>query len=340
MFLNLPVMRKKNLLFLVLFMPSFLMANDIMFNRLNRLYNQNLSRCLEVSKRYIELFPDQPSPYYFASISYRDKSEVSKTMRGRYLNLNRCVGYAVKFEETDNADIVKQITWGDVKKDIEARAMEVIHELQSENQFGMSKLLSIRLAGLSGETEIPVLEDRTVLAIEETKLENSESTNEAIYVNSGSTMKFYGLPTGREVVSSSDLVGEREILRLVNEDRLKKGQKPLVWDEDLARAARYHSYDLATQNYFNHSSYDRKEGKLVKVGGTFERIQKFYTKSFINSENIAAGNKDASTTYQQWYTSKGHYDNMFNSASTKVGIGVYYDPNSPFGYYWTFCTAK
>jgi uncharacterized protein YkwD len=321
-------------------MPSFLMANDIMFNRLNRLYNQNLSRCLEVSKRYIELFPEQPSPYYFAAISYRDKSEVSKTIRGRYINLNRCVGYAVKFEETDNEDIVEQILWKDVKEDIEVRALDVISELQSENQFGMSKLLSIRLAGLSGENDIPVFEDRTVPVIADNKLEADMSAEEIIYVKPGSNVKFYGLPSGREVVSSSDLVGEREVLRLVHEDRAKKGQKPLVWDEDLARAARYHSYDLATQNYFNHSSYDRKNGKLVKVGGTFERIQKFYSKSFVNSENIAAGNKDASTTYQQWYNSRGHYDNMFNPESGKVGIGVYYDPNSPFGYYWTFCTAK
>ncbi len=338
-------MRKKNLLFFVLFMPSFLMANDIMFNRLNRLYNQNLSRCLEVSKRYIELFPDQPAPYYFAAISYRDKSELSRTLRGRYLNLNRCVGYAVKFEETDNDDIVSEVSWFDVKSDIEQRAISVIHELQSENQFGMSKLLSIRLAGLNGESEIPLLEDKSLMAKgnnTESELTNTLKSNhsmEAIYVYAGSTIKFYGLPTGREVVASSDLPGEREILRLVNEDRKKKGQEPLVWDEDLARAARYHSYDLATQNYFNHSSYDRKNGKLVKVGSTFDRIKKFYSKSFVNSENIAAGNKDATSTYQQWYTSKGHYDNMFNSESRKVGIGVYYDPNSPFGYYWTMCTA-
>lgn len=319
-------------------MPTFLMANDIMFNRLNRLYNQNLSRCLEVSKRYIQLFPDQPAPYYFAAISYRDKSEVSRTLRGKYLNLNRCVGYAVKFEATDNEEIVEEVIWSDVKSDIESRASDVIEELQSEKQFGMSKLLSIRLSGLNGETEVPILEDKTLLAENESAAD--VKSHEAIFVDANSDLMFNGLPTGREIVTSADLPGEREVLRLVNAERKKKGQKPLIWDEKLARAARYHSYDLATQNYFNHSSYDRKDGKLVKVGGTFDRIKMFYSDSFVNSENIAAGNKSANATYLQWYNSKGHYDNMFNPESGKVGIGVFYDASSPFGYYWTMCTAK
>ena len=333
-------MRKKKLLFLFFFMPTFLMANDIMFNRLKRLYNHNISRCLEVSKRYIELFPDQPAPYYFASISYRDKSELSRTLRGKYLNLNRCVGYAVKFEATDNQEIAEEVLWHNVKKDIESRATIAIEELEAGKQFGMAKLLSIRLAGLIEETEIPVIEDKTIVAEVKSYPEISNVSSNAIFVDAGSNVKFYGLATGREIVSSADLPGERELLRLVNEERLKKGQVTLVWDEDLARAARYHSYDLATQNYFNHSSYDRKNGELVKVGGTFDRIKRFYDKSFVNSENIAAGNKDAIATYNQWYTSKGHYENMFNPDSRVVGIGVFYDPNSPFGYYWTMCTAK
>lgn len=50
--------------------------------------------------------------------------------------------------------------------------------------------------------------------------------------------------------------------------------------------------------------------------------------------------QDVKGTCQQWYTSKGHYDNMFNSSSKKVGIGVCHIPRSPYGYYWVFCTAQ
>ena len=116
--------------------------------------------------------------------------------------------------------------------------------------------------------------------------------------------------------------------------------QPLIWEEDLARAARYHAYDLATQNYFDHNSYDRINGNLIEVGNTFTRIKKFYNETFVNSENIAAGNESAEGTYLQWYNSPGHYKNMFNKKSSKVGIGVFKSSESSYGYYWVFCTAE
>ena len=64
---------------------------------------------------------------------------------------------------------------------------------------------------------------------------------------------------------------EKEILAIINSERKKQGMQELIWEEDLARAARYHAYDLATQKYFDHNSYDRKNGKLIKVGGTFAK---------------------------------------------------------------------
>ena len=115
---------------------------------------------------------------------------------------------------------------------------------------------------------------------------------------------------------------------------------PLEWEEDLAKACRYHAYDLGSQGYFDHNSFDRNKDNLFEVGGTFERIRKFYNDTFVNSENIAAGNEGVEGTFQQWYTSKGHYENMFNSSSKKVGIGVCHIPGSTFGYYWVFCTAQ
>jgi uncharacterized protein YkwD len=114
----------------------------------------------------------------------------------------------------------------------------------------------------------------------------------------------------------------------------------LVWNDDLARACRYHANDMAAQDYFTHDSQDLVNGKTVSVGDAFERIGKFYSKTFVNSENIAAGSSDAAGTYDQWYNSPGHYDNMFNRSSKKAAIGMAKDPESPWGYYWVFCTAE
>lgn len=151
---------------------------------------------------------------------------------------------------------------------------------------------------------------------------------------------FYGLPTGHEMVLSASIEKEKELVEILNKARRAKGLPELEWVEDLARAARYHAYDMATQRYFSHSSHDRINGKLVRIGGAFERMRMFYTESFINTENIAAGSKEAAGTYRQWYNSKGHYKNMFNSEATKVGLGFYYAPNTLYKYYWVFCTAK
>ena len=152
-------------------------------------------------------------------------------------------------------------------------------------------------------------------------------------------MVYYGLPIGNERIKSASITYEKEILGIINSERKKQGMQELIWEEDLARAARYHAYDLATQKYFDHNSYDRKNGKLIKVGGTFERIHRFYSKTFVNSENIAAGSSNPGGTYNQWYKSPGHYKNMFNRKSKKVGIGLYYDKDSLYGYYWVFCNA-
>ena len=144
--------------------------------------------------------------------------------------------------------------------------------------------------------------------------------------------QYYGLALGTEMIPSHSKVSEKEMLVLVNTERKKKGMGPLVWKESLANAARYHAYDMGSQDYFSHDSQDRKGNKLIEVGGTFKRIKKFHTTSFANSENIAAGNETAEATYSQWYHSPGHYANMFNKSSQEVGIGVAYIPGSTYGY--------
>jgi hypothetical protein len=50
----------------------------------------------------------------------------------------------------------------------------------------------------------------------------------------------------------------------------------------LCTTARYHAKDMAEEDYFEHNSFDRKKnGKLVKSCGTFERIEAFMSFSYL-----------------------------------------------------------
>ena len=80
-------------------------AIDILFNRLEKLYEKDKSKCLVVAKRYMDYLPNQASPYYFATVVYKFKAENARNARGEYLHLKKALGYAIKFEEKNNIEI-------------------------------------------------------------------------------------------------------------------------------------------------------------------------------------------------------------------------------------------
>ena len=115
---------------------------------------------------------------------------------------------------------------------------------------------------------------------------------------------------------------------------------PLKWKEDLGRAARYHAYDMATQDYFYSDSYDRIDGELVLVADEKLRNSQFHPRKHLNAQNIASGSINAIETYNQWLKYDKEYDVLFDEESKKVGIGVFYDLSSTRGYYWVLVTSK
>ncbi|HIP32579.1 MAG TPA: CAP domain-containing protein [Crocinitomicaceae bacterium] len=306
-------------------------ASDLFYNRLEKLYKKDKKKCLTVAKRYIDYLPNQSASYYFAAIVYKYKAENARNSRGEYLHLRKAIGYAVQFEELKDEELQNKVQWLHVKGELNEDAVALISVLSENNEFAFSERLKTRLSEMNHE----FYEEEIALNLE---VEKNEIVD--VFNSSNTTKMFFGMPNGNEIVQSASVSGEQELLGYINAERKKKGLVPLEWEEDMAKASRYHAYDLGTQNYFNHSTYDRKNGKLVKVGGTFDRIKKFYTKSFVNGENIAAGNESPYLTYQQWFNSPGHYEIMFNPESTKIGIGVFSVEDSPFGYYWSMCTAK
>lgn len=328
---------KNAIILLLLVLPFSVFSGDFLFKRLEKLHDKDQKKCLEVSKRYMKLFPENPSAYYFSSVIYNARADKSRSTSGKYRNLKRAIGYAITFEEKDDGTIASNVNWSDYTEELTERAYIVADKLEEENEERYSSALLAKLSELDQTVEIKLND----IALVETKAEKEtvklKPVSTAVDVNSN--MEFFGMPSGNELVISASPQGEKEILKIINKARVEKGMSELEWDEDLANAARYHAYDLATQDYFDHNSFDRSGDKLVQVGGTFDRIKKFYSKSFVNSENIAAGNESAEETYMQWYNSKGHYKNMFNPESKKVGLGVFYDPDSVYGYYWVFCSA-
>lgn len=115
---------------------------------------------------------------------------------------------------------------------------------------------------------------------------------------------------------------EKEVVRLVNEIRVKNGLKELTEDWELSRVARYKSQDMKDNNYFSHTS--------PTYGSPFEMIKNFGLSFKSAGENIAKGYATPQAVVDGWMNSPGHRANILNASYTKIGVG--YVAN---GRYWT-----
>jgi len=144
---------------------------------------------------------------------------------------------------------------------------------------------------------------------------------------------YKGCPDGSEIIAPLKLEMEKEILRLVNIERQKAGLKSLEWRDDLANAARFHAYDMATENYFDHDTHDRSGSTLSNTCETFVRIKAFVKDVFACAENISAGRSTAEDTVKGWMNSPGHKNNIMNASTKYLGVGYYYDETSTYKHY-------
>ena len=115
---------------------------------------------------------------------------------------------------------------------------------------------------------------------------------------------------------------EQEVVRLVNEVRKENGLKPLTYDWELARVARYKSQDMKDNGYFAHNS--------PVYGTPFDMIKNFGISYRSAGENIARGQRTPEAVMNAWMNSSGHRANILNASYTKIGVGYVAD-----GKYWT-----
>ena len=106
----------------------------------------------------------------------------------------------------------------------------------------------------------------------------------------------------------------------------------LVWNDKLTQAAYGHSLDMATKNYFSHTSQDgRTFDKRVTATG--------YTWSSV-AENIAAGQRTMTSVMGGWQASPGHCANLMSATVTQLGLSCAKSAGSTYGTYWTMELAK
>lgn len=106
---------------------------------------------------------------------------------------------------------------------------------------------------------------------------------------------------------------ESEVIRLTNVERAKVGCGALRTDSRLTDAARLHSQDMVTKNYFDHTGSN---------GSTFVTREQAAGYPSPSAENIAWGQRTPAEVMTAWMNSAGHKANILNCGSVAVGVGV------------------
>lgn len=119
---------------------------------------------------------------------------------------------------------------------------------------------------------------------------------------------------------------KQEFLRLINKTRTKGcncGNKwfppaaPIVWNDNLMKAAQGHADDMYYRDYFSHTSKDGRSmsDRIVFAGYYFKGY-----KSFTVGENIAKGQRSIAEVMAGWFKSEGHCQNLMNPSFKEVGV--------------------
>lgn len=106
---------------------------------------------------------------------------------------------------------------------------------------------------------------------------------------------------------------EKQMLDLVNQERLANGLRPLAPDPELTEVARRHSADMFARGYFAH---DTPEGL-----SPFDRMHQANVQFLTAGENLALA-PTLSVAHTGLMNSPGHRANILRPQFGRVGIGI------------------
>ncbi|MFN3689812.1 MAG: CAP domain-containing protein [Fimbriimonadales bacterium] len=120
---------------------------------------------------------------------------------------------------------------------------------------------------------------------------------------------------------------EQRVHRLINEQRQRVQLPPLAWHEDVARAARDHSKNMAERNFFDHED--------PRLGNVDQRLNRFRIPWRACGENIfmlSGYENPAQVAVHGWMESPEHRANILHKEFTHAGVGVFYRSRDRYFY--------
>lgn len=144
------------------------------------------------------------------------------------------------------------------------------------------------------------------------KLESASTPHSQLPQNTN----FSAEKTNRSSASLFSL--EQQAFQIINQQRAENGMPALKWNENMARAARLHSDNMARLKFFDHRGMD---GLTVN-----DRAKSITNRTwYLISENIAFNKgfgKPVETACRHWMQSAGHRQNILDPDWTESGIGA------------------
>ncbi len=138
---------------------------------------------------------------------------------------------------------------------------------------------------------------------------------------------------GGAIIQPIDPAYEQAVVEQTNQIRMANGLPPLKRVTGLDESARYHAADMSVNNYFNHNTLNRVNGKLTQVCDTWNRIESYYTDWQALAENIAAGQNTPQMAMDGWMNSPEHRRNILSDSYWEIGVG-FYEGRGEYRYYW------
>lgn len=118
---------------------------------------------------------------------------------------------------------------------------------------------------------------------------------------------------------------ESEVVTLTNTYRVANGCGAMRIDTRLVAAARAHSTDMVTKDFFSHTGSNGSTFVQREVGAGYS--------TGASAENIAWGYQSPKEVVDGWIASPGHKANILNCGSVAVGVGLAYKADGTP--YWT-----